>query len=148
MRILGAIALAQALLMASRQSDFGLHRTLRAKLSGHQNIKREALFLKQLAHEFSRPQSCRAAAAQEGRDVAFVVNGAPKPELPPRNRHGHLIEVPARGWPRASTPKFSSKQWPELQKPSPRHFVGDIQTSRPRSTSRSSTSRWLSLKRA
>jgi hypothetical protein len=52
MRILGAIALAQALLMASRQSDFGLHRTLRAKPIGHQNIKREALFLKQLAHEF------------------------------------------------------------------------------------------------
>jgi hypothetical protein len=52
MRILGAIALAQALLMVSRQSDFGLHRTLRAKLIGHQNIKREALFLKQLAHEF------------------------------------------------------------------------------------------------
>jgi hypothetical protein len=52
MRILGAIALAQALLMASRQSDFGLHRTLRAKPIGHQNIKRKALFLTQLAHEF------------------------------------------------------------------------------------------------
>src|ERR1700733_1404828 len=32
------------------------------------------------------------------------------------------------GWPRASMPKFSGEQWPELQYPSPHRSVGDIQT--------------------
>jgi hypothetical protein len=46
-------------------------------------------------------------------NLAFVVNRAPKPELPARNRYGHLIEMPTRGWPRASTAKFSGEQRPE-----------------------------------
>jgi hypothetical protein len=128
MRILGAIALAQALLMASRQSNFGLHRTLRAKLIGHQNIKREVLLLKQLAHEFHGRSLVAPPLHKKVENLAFVANRAPKPELPPRNRQRHLIEVPARGCPRASTLKFSSKQRPEPQNPSPHHFVGDIQT--------------------
>jgi hypothetical protein len=30
-------------------------------------------------------------------NLAFVVDCAPKPERPPRDRHGHLIEMPPRG---------------------------------------------------
>src|SRR5580704_12912344 len=59
---------------------------------------------------------------------AFVVNRAPQLELPTRNRHGHLIEMPTQCWPWASTPKFSGEQRPELQYPSSHRFVGDIQT--------------------
>jgi hypothetical protein len=43
-----------------------------------------------------------------------------------RTRHT-LIEMPTRRWARASTAKFSGKQGPELQDPSPHCFVGDIQ---------------------
>jgi hypothetical protein len=68
----------------------------------------------------------------------FVVNRAPELERPARDRHGHLIEMPTRGWPRASTPKFSGEQRRELQYPSSHHFVGDIQTAL---RSRSSTLR-------
>ena len=52
MRILSPIVLPQPLLVPSRQSHCGLCRAVRAKLVGDQNIRREALFLKQLAHEF------------------------------------------------------------------------------------------------
>jgi hypothetical protein len=57
-----------------------------------------------------------------------MLGGAPEPELRARNHHCHLIEMPPRRWPRASTAKFSGEQWPELQDPSPHRLVGDIQT--------------------
>jgi hypothetical protein len=31
-------------------------------------------------------------------NLAFIVNRAPEPELPTRNRCGHLIEMPTRRW--------------------------------------------------
>jgi YCII-related domain len=43
MRILSPIVLAQALLMASRQSDFGLCRAVGAQFVGHQHLGYEAL---------------------------------------------------------------------------------------------------------
>ena len=36
-------------------------------------------------------------------NLAFIVNRAPEPELPPRNRYGYLIEMPMRCWRRASS---------------------------------------------
>jgi hypothetical protein len=65
---------------------------------------------------------------KEVESVAFVVNGAPQPELPARNRHGLLVEMPPRRWPWTSTAKFSGEQRPELQNPSPHRFIGGIQT--------------------
>jgi hypothetical protein len=84
------------------------------------------LFLKQLAHQFHR---CGFIAPphEQVENLAFVVNRAPKPELLARNHDGHLIEMSSRRWPRASTAKFSSEQWPELQDPPSHRFVGDIE---------------------
>jgi len=42
---------AQALFMASRQSDLGLGRAVGAQFVGHQHIRCEALFFEQLAHQ-------------------------------------------------------------------------------------------------
>ena len=128
MRILGPIVPSQPLLVPSRQSHCGLCRAVRAKLIGHQNIRRKALFLKQLAHQF---QGCSLVAPQlhkEVENLAFVVNRAPQPELPARNHDGHLVEMPPRRWPRASTAKFSGEHRPEFQYPSPHRFVGDIRS--------------------
>ncbi len=128
MRILGPIVLAQPLLMARRQPDFGFCRAVGAKLVGHQHSGCEALFLEQLVHEFHRCGFVAPSSHKEIENLAFVVNSAPEPELLARNRYGHLIEMPARCWPWASTPKFSGEQRPELQYPSSHRFVGDIQT--------------------
>src|SRR5580700_2098911 len=128
MRILGPIVLAQPLLMARRQSDLGPCRAVRAQLVGHQNIGCEAFFLEQLAHQFHRCSFIAPPLHEQVENLAFVVNRAPEPELPARNHHSHLIEMPMRCWARASTAKFSGEQWPELQYPSSHCFVGDIQT--------------------
>ena len=94
MRILGPIVLAQALLVASRQSDFGLCRAVRAQPVGNQHIRREALFLEQLAHQFHGCSLVAPSLHQQVENLAFVVNRAPQPELPARNHHGHLVEMP------------------------------------------------------
>ena len=60
-------------------------------------------------------------------NLTFVVNRAPQPELPARNRYGHLIEMPTRCWPRPSTAQFSGEHRPEFQYPSPHNFVGHIE---------------------
>src|SRR5580692_8469585 len=87
------------------------------KLVGHQNIGCEALFLEQLAHQFHGCGLVAPSLHKQVENLTFVVNRAPQPKLPARNHHGHLVEMPLRRWPRASTAKFSSEQWPELQDP-------------------------------
>ena len=124
MRILGPIVLAQPLFMARRQSDLGLCRATRAELVSHQHVRREALFLEQPPQQFHRRSLVAPSLHKKVENLAFVVNRAPQPELPARNRHGHLVEMPLRRWPRASTAKFSSEQWPELQDPPSHRFVG------------------------
>jgi hypothetical protein len=61
-------------------------------------------------------------------NLAFVVNRPPQPELPARDHHGHLIEMPRRRWPRASTAKFSGERRPEFQYPAPNRLIRDIET--------------------
>jgi hypothetical protein len=65
---------------------------------------------------------------QEIENFAFIVDRAPELEPPTCNRDDHFIEMPPRGWPRASAAKFSGKQRPEFQDPAPHCFVGDIQS--------------------
>ena len=128
MRILRPIVCAQALLVPSRQSHCGLCRAVRAKLIGDQNIRRQALFLKQLAHEFHGCSLVAPPLHKEVENLAFVVNRAPEPELPAPDHYGHLIEMPSRCWPRTPAAKLSSERRPEFQYPSPHRFVGDIQS--------------------
>ena len=76
---------------------------------------------------YDEARRCLASPAAHPSLLARRATRAPQPELPPHNRHGHLIEMPARRWPRASTANFSDEQWPELQNPSLHRVVGDIQ---------------------
>jgi hypothetical protein len=46
---------------------------------------------------------------QQVENLAFVVNRAPEPKLPARSHHGHLIEMPLRRRPWASTVQFSGE---------------------------------------
>jgi hypothetical protein len=105
----------QSLLVPNRQADFGLCRTVREELVGHQHIGREALFLEQPAHQFHRCGFIAPSLHKEVENLAFVVNRAPEPELLARNRYGHLIEMPSRCWPWASTAKFSANNGPNFK---------------------------------
>ena len=113
--------------MASRQSQFGLRRGIRTQLVSHQHVGREAVLFEQLAHQF---HGCRLVASplhQQIENLAFVVDRSPEPESPAGDQDCHLVQMPVRGWPRASTPKFLGEQRPELQHPSSNRFIGDVQ---------------------
>ena len=84
-------------------------------------------FFKQFPQQFHRCSLVAPSLHKKVENLAFVVDRAPQPELPARNRHGHLIEMPLCRCPRASAAKFLGEQWPELQYPSPQRLVGDIQ---------------------
>ncbi len=128
MRILRPIVLPQALFMASRQSHLRLGRAVRAQFVSHQHIGGEALFLEQLAHQVHGCSLVAPSLHQEIENLAFIVDRPPEPEPPARNRHGLLVEMPARRWPRTATAKFAGEQRPEFQDPAPHCFVGDIQS--------------------
>ena len=85
-----------------------------------------ASVVEQLAHQFHGCSLVAPSLHEQVENLAFVVNRAPQPELPPRNHHGHFVEMPRRRWARASTAKFPGEQRPELQNPSPHRFVGHI----------------------
>ncbi len=84
-------------------------------------------FLSSLRISFTAAALSRRRCTSRIENLTFVVNGAPRPELPARDYYGHLIEMPSRRWPRASGAKFSGEQRPELQDPSRHRFVGDVQ---------------------
>jgi len=90
MRILGPIVPPQSLLVPSRQADFGLCRAVRAQPVGNQHIRREALFLEQLAHQFHGRSLVASSLHQQVENFAFVVNCTPQPELLARNHHGQV----------------------------------------------------------
>src|SRR5208283_2633018 len=79
-------------------------------------------------HQFHGCSLVAPSLHPEIENLAFIVDRAPEPEPPARNRHGHLVEMPPRRWPWASAAKFADEQRPEFQEPSPHRFVRDIQS--------------------
>jgi hypothetical protein len=76
----------------------GYHEEAQRELFGMRHMASE-VFLEQLGHQFHRCGFIAASLHEQVENLAFVVNRAPKPELPPRNRYGHLIEMPTQCWP-------------------------------------------------
>src|SRR6266446_5119713 len=76
MRILRSIVASETLLMRAGQRKLPKCRAVGAQLIGYQQLRRESLFLEQLAHQ---PQRCALVAAalnQHVEDLALVVDGA------------------------------------------------------------------------
>jgi hypothetical protein len=64
-----------------------------------------------------RLQPSGVSKARRSRILRSSATRAPQPELPPGNRHCHLIEMPPRRWPRASTAKLSGRTMAQPSKP-------------------------------
>ena len=96
-RILGPIVSPPALLMASRQSQFGLRCGIRTQLVSHQHVGREAVLFEQLAHQFDRCSLVASPLHQQIENLAFVVDRSPEPESPAGDQNRHLVQMPVRG---------------------------------------------------
>src|SRR5271156_3191944 len=118
MRILGPVVLPQALLVARRQAQLRLGRSIGAELIGDKRLGREALLPEQFAHEL-RSRPCVAPPLhKEIENLALVVDCPPEPEPFAADQDRHLVEMPLGGWPMTSAAKFPGEQLPELQHPS------------------------------
>jgi hypothetical protein len=93
-RILGPIVLAQALLMASRQAQFCLGRSVGSRPVGHQYVRRKALLLEQSAHEFRSRLGVASPLHQQVENLALIVDRPPEPEPPAADQNRHFIEMP------------------------------------------------------
>jgi hypothetical protein len=89
--------------------------------------RREALFLKELAHQSECRPLVAPALNQHVENLALVINGTPQIHPLARDANDHLVEVPpvARAW--AGPPKPSGKPGPEFQNPAPHRFIGNLQ---------------------
>jgi hypothetical protein len=88
---------------------------------------RPSLFLQQFPHQFQRCPSIPPGLYEKIEDLAFVVDGTPKPMTPPSNDDDHLIEMPivAGSW--SHTTQVSSDRRTKFNEPAPHALVGNIQ---------------------
>jgi hypothetical protein len=64
---------------------------------------------------------------QQVENLTFAVDSPPEPEPLARDRHDHLVHVPATGRTRSSTPTLAREQRPELDDPATDRLVGDAE---------------------
>ena len=78
------------------------------------------------APEFEKRWKRFAQAVGRSWRVDETYVNSPEPESSAGDQNRHLIEMPLRGW-MTSAAKLPGEQRPELQHPTPDHFVGDVQ---------------------
>jgi hypothetical protein len=128
MRILGAIVFAQSLFVTRGQPEFGFCGCVGAKPIGDQKFRRKTLLFEQLSHEFHGGGLIAPSLDEKVKDLAFVVNRSPQPEMPTCDRDHNLIKMPARRRPRSSIAQFLGELRSKLRHPSSNSFVGDVET--------------------
>src|SRR5450631_2105751 len=127
MRILGAIVFAQFLFVTRGQPEFGFCGCVGAKPIGYQKFRRETLLFEQLSHEFHGSGLFAPSLDEKVKDLAFVINGSPQPEMPTCDRNHHLIEMPAQRRPRSSIAQLPDELRSELRHPASNSLVGDVE---------------------
>jgi hypothetical protein len=75
--VFGAIALSEAPIVRAGEAQLSESRTVGAQLVGDQQLRCEALFLEQLAHQPKRRLGISPTLNEHLEDLALVVNRAP-----------------------------------------------------------------------
>jgi hypothetical protein len=107
MGVFSAIVFSEASIVRAGEAQLPEGRTVGAQLVGDQQLRCEALFLEQLAHQ----PECRLRIAptlnEHVEDLALVVDGAPQVHPFPGDPDDHLIEVPSRARAGAVLPQLA-----------------------------------------
>jgi len=100
MGVLSAIVFSEASIVRAGEAQLPERRAVGAQLVGDQQLRCEALFLEQLAHQ----PECRLRVSptlnEDVENLALVVDGAPQIHPLAGDPDDHLVEVPsrARAW--------------------------------------------------
>jgi hypothetical protein len=84
-------------------------------------------FLSSLRISFTVAVLLRRRSTEQVENLGFAVQPRATAKTAGPQSSRHLVEMTFRRWPRASTAKFSSEQWPELQDPPSHRFVGHVE---------------------
>ena len=113
--------------MRAAQTQLPESRTVGAQLVGDQQLRCEALFLEQLAHQ----PECRLCISptlnEHVEDLALVVDGAPQVHPLAGDPNDHLVELPSRARAWAALPQLARDQRAEFQHPAPHRLIGDVE---------------------
>ena len=127
MRDLGAVVLAQALLVAGGQAHLAEGGAIGPQPVGGDHGRREALLPEQLAHQLAGGVLVPPALHQDVQHLALVVHRPPEMHPLAADVHGHLVEVPTRAGLRPALPEPPGDGRPELQHPAPDRLVGHLE---------------------
>ena len=104
MGVFSAIVFSEAPIMRAGEAPLPESRAVGAQLVGDQQLRCEALFIEQLAHQ----PKCRLRIAptlnEHVEDLALVVDGAPQVHPFTGDPNDHLVEVPSCVWAWAALP--------------------------------------------
>jgi hypothetical protein len=120
MGVFSAIVFSEASFMRAGEAQLPESRAVGAQLVGDQQLRYEALFLEQLAHQPECRLGIAPALNEHVEDLALVVDGAPQVHPLPGDPDDHLVEVPSRSRAWAALPQLSRDQRAEFQPSSPR----------------------------
>ncbi len=129
MGVFGPVVGPEPLFVATAETELSAGTAIRGELVRHEDLRGEALLPEELPHEPLGRLRVAPALHQHVEDLAFVVDGPPKPEALTSDPDHHLVEVPGRTRARASTPEFPREDRPELQNPAPDRFVKRVEPS-------------------
>jgi len=108
MRILGSIVGSLTVDMFCREAERSEGRRVGPKLVCHDPGWRETLLLEQLPHQSFGGFRIASALDEEVQNLAFIVNGAPKPVTFSPDHDDHLVEVPMIAGPRSTPAQVGS----------------------------------------
>ena len=112
--------------MRAGEAQLPESRAVGAQLVGDQQLRCEAQFLEQLAHQPECRLRIAPALNEHVENFALMVDGAPQVHPLPGDPNDHLVEVPSRPRPRAALPQLARDRRAEFQHPAPHRFIRDV----------------------
>src|SRR5215207_2657965 len=126
-RVLGAVVLAQPLLMARSHPKLTAGAGVGRQPIGHEHVRSIALLPQELAHE---PEGCGFVPAwlhEHVQDLALAIDRSPQPQTLASDHDRHLVEVPLGAWPGTKPAEVASESWPEFEDPAPNRLIRHVE---------------------
>jgi len=123
MGVFSAIVFSEASIMRAGEAQLPESRAVGAQLVGDQQLRCEALFLEQLAHQPECRLRIAPALNEHVENFALMVDGAPQVHPLPGDPNDHLVEVPSRARAGAALPQLARDQRTEFRHRAPHRFI-------------------------
>ena len=108
------------------QTKLSKRRGIRPQLVGDDPVRDVALLFQEFAHKFPGCALVSAGLGEDFKNLAFVVNGAPKVNPLTTDTDKNLIKMPGFRRLNSARPDLCRDRRPELQYPAADGFIADI----------------------